>query len=360
MKNIKSFENYKRLNEETSIEDEDDYLRLFLKDDYEFDKIFEINSSYIEKKYNTYDIYLQKDEDEWIYEDYFEKEGDGWLLGNIEMEIDGFHGSIIEDLFETFKKRNENGFEIIEGDLFIKNENTLKEFLFFANITIDHSGDYVDGDTVCFDSDTFEKTTIENFHDDYIEVYNHYDGSNYKEMVLTTNYNASEYNEVTDDYPNWSIMETIDSYSDKYQEISFELYKDDNGIIIFDYVRSNGYELSYYRDKSKTDYTSYNDNEPDIDYCIKIAVEKGLLETKEELIETLKFPGLSDIHFYNIDYYKIIVVGDKKNYFTEYILMYGANEIYRFSNTLDMKKIEEIVHKYLEFNDGKATIFSPM
>lgn len=233
-------------------------VRLFENDPHYFDQesaIYAFPADEIEKKYSPYGLLYT---DDFIPQSAFEKRFGVFVLEDFEARKEDIQ---YEPGLDEFFKQNEGKYRVSEDldALLIADEETLRSFMFFANLIEDDGEELVSAGSAFYDPETFEEVNIEDFQDAQTEVYEHWDGSNFKTLELTSENWDTGWSEVTDDYPEWDNKTEFASTHDGQGtgHSSFFYYKDENkeGILVKNVSYFQGSLNSYeFHEKGSSEY----------------------------------------------------------------------------------------------------------
>jgi len=203
--------------------------RLF--ENIESGEILELDSDEITKKYNSYGYFYELSDLNFSVTE-AEKREKGWFIQSYQEDKDDY---LNQQAMEAWEENNEVDYVFIEvGDLLITSKKAFDSFLFFANLEEETGDDLVEGGFFYQPYDDFEKIDIEE-DDEAVEVYSYWDGSNWKELWLVSDYYPTSYQEVTEDYPEWEKKEEFASDNYNFGHSNYFWYQDDEkkGIIIY-------------------------------------------------------------------------------------------------------------------------------
>lgn len=276
--------------------------------------IMAFDADSIGKRYNPYGLFYKAEN---MHASDFDRTEQGWLL----TEFSYYTDDTSEEAFEAFQERNKGSFSIDEDEdtLTITTQEALDSFLFFAYMQEYTDNELVDGGIFYDPHEDFEEVDIEELAEEYeefqaAEVYSYWDGSNWKELVLVSEW-YSAYTEVTDEYPAWEDVKSFAYQKGNTWHANYYYYRDEEkkGILV--------HNVSYWQ--GSLDTYSFLEEGTDEYYYFAMKYLEDLCRDVEGIEESLKAAI--------IDEYSPELRKGEKLFFDEYELAFSfRDEVYHF------------------------------
>lgn len=166
----------------------------YLEEDSYENRIMEVSTRDIIKKYNPYGYYFYSDE---VSIEDLQQENGQWLADPDELTSTELR-EFLEEKFQL--QENKDGWHILPT------KEIAEAYCKFASLRLDYGEDYVDDYAELFEFNTKTGELTQVVWDESTECgefYTYWDGSNHTELPLVSEHFDICYTEVTDEYPDW-------------------------------------------------------------------------------------------------------------------------------------------------------------